>query len=127
MSTFSCDIARTVSRHEGGYRFSSKALLARQREDRDRQAEPLVQLVEQPPLLPAGVVGRTERDQYVVCWKAGQRILESKHGIVSPDRAAPWTPQLLKLAENRSQPLVGLLAGFVRGRRQPFEARWQSR
>src|SRR5215208_6957967 len=103
-----------------------KALLAGQREDRDRQAEPLVQLVEQSPLLPAGVVGRTKRDEDVICWKAGQRIRKREHRIVGPNYSACFGSQLLKLTENRLKSLIGLLARFVGGGSQPFKPRCKS-
>src|SRR5215207_5724747 len=103
-----------------------KALLAGQREDRDRQAEPLVQLVEQSPLLPAGVVGRTKRDEDVICWKAGQRIRKREHRIVGPNYSACVGSQLLKLTENRLKSLIGLLARFVGGGSQPFKPRCKS-
>lgn len=96
------------------------------REDGDRQLEPLQQLVDEPLLLPVGAVGRPQRDQDVVRRRAGKRIRKREHGIVGANGSARFGSQLLNLTENRLESLVGLLARFVGGGRQPFEARWKS-
>jgi hypothetical protein len=105
------------------------ATRAIQLKHRYRQMKSLENPFRQVLLLPPGVVGRSQRDQYVVRPEQSDRIAKGAQGRFVADLTRERCPGVegLDVRENRMQSFVGLEPRAVRVRRQPLKAGSENR
>ena len=80
-----------------------------QRENRDRNSEPVDQLVDQTAFLPTSEISRAQPDENVICLECGKGILERQEGIIGSDSSSRRRSERLDLTQDRSKALVCLL------------------
>ena len=90
----------------------------------DRDFEARQYGVDQPALLPAGVVLAPQRDEEVIGRDFADDVVERRERIVCAEPPARGRAGVVELSQDRPQALVRAFSGLVRVRYQPLKPSW---
>jgi hypothetical protein len=96
------------------------------REDRQRQAEALLDVLDQPSLLPIGVLWATQRDQNVIGLELGDGIGEDGQDTATEGISAGVGTDRVQVAEHGVEALVGGVSEPIDIIGQPGKPAWQA-